>query len=507
MLKTKNKRPFYRLGMVNLAMILMSALSLVPVSGRAFATGESIEDCFEADNPVYYLNDPYRSAYVMLAFKATCSMKLHYLDINFSDTENVKGLDASHATVWHDQISSYSIDGDKELHVIWNDDEDDPDTVDGRPYIDVEPNELLFGYWYAPLDDTTVFKQNMPITISEVHYDTGDGVKTAKNIVLNPTITVTPDDSKDVLKISGIEKQDVTYTDHPVVLNGDLTVEDNTDGITVEDLNTKYYEEDGTTEISQPTNPGSYMAEYSFENDNYRASLKVPFTIKDYITVSTEVQEGHGEVSAPLYVDTGGDLHVDIMPADGYEVLWVKHNGTDVTDFLNEDNSLDIESVTENAEIVVAFRPVYEVIEGDGSKYTLGSGEDLTFKIDKDPASYTAGIVTVRIDGAYIDVEEDCTIDPDSQTVTLKNATLEALNLGEHKLEIFFFDTAVNGIARASFTVIEPSEDEKDVPAVPDTGSTVMTEENGMIIIEPIILSVALVALLAAIIKKVARRV
>ena len=45
------------------------------------------------------------------------------------------------------------------------------------------------------------------------------------------------------------------------------------------------------------------------------------------------------------------------------------------------------------------------------------------------------------------------------------------------------------------------------MPAVPDTGSTVMAEENGMIIIEPIILSVVLVALLAAIIKKAARRV
>ncbi|MDO4967154.1 MAG: hypothetical protein Q4E70_00060 [Candidatus Saccharibacteria bacterium] len=473
----------------------MSALSLVPVSGRALATGDSIEDCFEADDPFYSLDDPYRSAHILLAFKATCSMKLHYMDISFSGTEDVKGLDTYYATVWHDQISSFSIHDDEELHIKWNDDEDDPDTVDGRPYIDVEPDEYLFGYWYTPQADTTVFKHSMPITINEVHYDTGEGVKTAKNIVLNPTITIAPDESKDVLMISGIEKQDVTYTDHPVVLNGDLTIEDNTDGITVDDLNDKYYEEDGTTEISQPTNPGSYVAEYYYENDNYRASLKVPFTIKDYITVSTDIQGGHGEVSAPLYVDMGGSLHVDIMPSDGYEVLRVEHNGTDVTELLNEDNSLDIEAVTGNAEIAVVFRPFYEVTEGDGSEYTLGSGEDLTFKIDKDPASYTAGIVTVSIDGAYIDVEEDCTIDPDSQTVTLKNATLEALNLGEHKLEIFFFDTDVNGIARASFTVVEAEE---EVPAVPDTsGFTEKSDTKGAVVNYMIILPVMIIAAIA----------
>jgi len=502
MLKTKNKRLFYRLGMVNLAIILMSALSLVPVSGRAFATGESIEDCFEADNPVYYLDDPYRSAYVMLAFKATCSMKLHYMDISFSGTEDVKGLDASHATVWHDQISSYSIDGDKELHVIWNDDEDDPDTVDGRPYIDVEPNELLFGYWYAPLDDTTVFKQNMPITINEVHYDTGDGVKTAKNIVLNPTITVTPDENKDVLRISGVEKQDVTYTDHPVVLEGELTVEENNDGITAEDLTEQYYEYDNYTEeytpIERPTNPGSYMVEYSFENDNYRASLKVPFTIKEYVTVSTEIYSGHGEVSAPLYVDDGGDLHVDITPAAGYETIWVIYNYDDVTELLNEDGSLDIEGVNENVEIIVTFRPVYEVIEGDGSKYTLGSGDTLTFKVDKDPDSYTEGVVIVGIDDNYLSVGDDCIVDPESQTFTFSNEVLETLSLGEHKVEIYFFDTEVHGVARASFTVVEPEEEE--VPAVPDTSGFVeKSDTKGASVNYMIILPVIAIAAIAAI--------
>lgn len=48
---------------------------------------------------------------------------------------------------------------------MWNIDEDEPETVDGRPYIDVEAGDLLFGYWYSIPSETRVFKYNMAVTI------------------------------------------------------------------------------------------------------------------------------------------------------------------------------------------------------------------------------------------------------------------------------------------------------------------------------------------------------
>ena len=115
-----------------------------------------------------------------------------------------------------------------------------------------------------------------------------------------------------------------------------------------------------------------------------QSSLRVPFTIKDYITVDVGIWSGHGEISAPTYVDVGDDLHVDIVPEDGYEVVWVEYNGEDVTDLLNDDYSLDLVSVNENADIVVAFRPFYLVTDGDGGEHEISSGKDLAFVVDKD---------------------------------------------------------------------------------------------------------------------------
>ncbi len=95
------------------------------------------------------------------------------------------------------------------------------------------------------------------------------------------------------------------------------------------------------------------------------------------------------------------------ITADGYEIMWVDSNDTDVTELLNADNSLDLEDVTENIEVVVAFRPYYLVTDGDGGEYTLGSGENLAFVVDKDPTSYTDGNATIAVDGKYIDLETD----------------------------------------------------------------------------------------------------
>ncbi|MBQ3433006.1 hypothetical protein IJG22_01775, partial [Candidatus Saccharibacteria bacterium] len=84
---------------------------------------------------------------------------------------------------------------------------------------------------------------------------------------------------KEVLNITGVSAQNVTYTGSPVILVGTLAVGANNDGITVANLTTTWYEEDGETEIDRPTTVGSYKVAYTYNGTNYAGSLVVPFEI------------------------------------------------------------------------------------------------------------------------------------------------------------------------------------------------------------------------------------
>ena len=162
-------------------------------------------------------------------------------------------------------------------------------------------------------------------------------------------------------------------------------------------------------------------------------------------------------------------------------MAWVEYNGEDVTELLNDDYSLDITGVEEDAEIVVAFRPFYLVTSGDGGEHKINSGQDLAFVVDKDPASYTDSDVVIMVDDSYIDLRYDSVVKPETQTTTLLSSYLDTLAVGEHKIEIYFFDIAgLAGIARATFVVVEADEEAPEEPLpVPDTG--VFTENAGSV--------------------------
>ena len=49
--------------------------------------------------------------------------------------------------------------------------------------------------------------------------------------------------------------------------------------------------------------------------------------------------------------------------------------------------------------------------------------------------------------------------------------------LDNHNVEIYFFDTGFGGIARVTFNVVDPAEDESEETPVPDTGT--FTAESG----------------------------
>lgn len=93
----------------------------------------------------------------------------------------------------------------------------------------------------------------------------------------NASYVITP---RDILTIGGIDDgQQIAYTGSEVELAGDLTVSDNTDGVTASSLTTTWYEADGVTEIARPTNVGSYVVKYTYDGTNYKGELAVGFSI------------------------------------------------------------------------------------------------------------------------------------------------------------------------------------------------------------------------------------
>ena len=482
MFKIKNRR---------MKALMIGLLSVLTLSMVQLPKAQAADSCLTT-TPYQEIiwSDPLHSDAFYVRVGSTCKIKLYDMDISFANIDGVEGLIPIHSDN-NDNLSNVK-DIRRELRMKWSGSEDEQEGVDYVEFSPEDSGDDLFGYWYVvpmpSLNPPATFKRNLPITINSAHYEVDGEMKEVKNLVLDSVLTKAPDSNKDTLMISGAEKQDVSYTGQPVVLAGELTVEENNDGITADDLTEKYYIYDDSdlsfTPIERPTDPGEfYLVEYSFENDNYRASLRVPFTIKDYYTVSHHIDGGHGEISTPAYVDAGGDLHVDIIPADGFKVSWVDYNGQDVTNLLNDDNSLDITSVNEDVEIVVSFIHSYQVTQGNGGTHTIGDNNDLSFVVDKDPNSYTEGDVLVTVDEDYVELRTNSTVNPEAQTTTLLSHYLDTLEPGEHKLEIFFFDTEPLGVAEATFMIVEANPEESvedgddETIVVPNTG--LLTGENG----------------------------
>ena len=183
---------------------------------------------------------------------------------------------------------------------------------------------------------------------------------------------------------------------------------------------------------------------------------------------------GNGNLDVPSIVIGGTDVEVRIVPEPGYELVYLQLNGQEVTDQV-QDNIFRVTPGTESLTFYATFLRVYEVLEGDGGEHIIGSEEPLTFKIDNDVTEFCdTGVLS--IDGEYLDMRTDCEVNPDNQTIILPANVLNALTLGEHSFEAWFSEPE-SGTARASFKIVEESDDEEENVPVPDTGA--FTGEGG----------------------------
>ena len=183
---------------------------------------------------------------------------------------------------------------------------------------------------------------------------------------------------------------------------------------------------------------------------------------------------GHGTLDVPDIVIGGTDVEVGIVPEPGNELVYLELNGQEVTDQI-QDNIFRVTPGTESLTFNANFLRVYKVLEGDGGKHVKDSDETLSFKIDNDVTTFCdTGVLT--IDGEYLDMRTDCEVDPDNQTIFLSANILNALGIGEHSFEAWFSEPE-SGTARASFKIVEESDDEEENIPVPNTG--MFTGERG----------------------------
>ena len=183
---------------------------------------------------------------------------------------------------------------------------------------------------------------------------------------------------------------------------------------------------------------------------------------------------GNGALDVPDIVIGGTDVEVGIVPEPGNELVYLELNGQEVTDQI-QDNIFRVTPGTESLTFYANFLRVYEVLEGDGGVHIIGSEEPLAFKIDNDVTEF-CGTGLLSIDGEYQDMSTDCEVDPDNQTIILPANVLNTLGIGEHSFEAWFSEPE-SGTAKASFKIVEESDDEEDNVSPPNTG--VFTGEGG----------------------------
>ena len=195
--------------------------------------------------------------------------------------------------------------------------------------------------------------------------------------------------NKDVLTISGIENQQVTYTGNPVSLVGTLTV---SNGIAPSALTEKWYNS-SDAEISKPTNVGLYKVVYSYEDDDYVGSKTVNVEITKKVSVAPTVTDKKGTVgealstiSLPTNAEWVSPDEVITVGDNNYQAKYTKNgdttNYTTVTFNVNV-YGLSKVNITTNVTNIIGGTISEGKVDGlEGTKYTVTFTPNAGYEID-----------------------------------------------------------------------------------------------------------------------------
>ena len=212
------------------------------------------------------------------------------------------------------------------------------------------------------------------------------------------TYTITP---RDMITIAGIEdNQQIGYTGSPVVLDGNVMVEENEGGITAEDLIITWYASDGTTVIDQPTNAGSYKVVYSYEDADYRGALVINFEItKADSPTPAEMETDFRTTSGQTLANLEGERTVGFTWVDDSTTVAPGNNVYPATYTYNND-PVNYETLNLNVPVYGLTQVDVITTESEGGEISTSSqnvleGETVTITITPD-FGYVLSSITVN---------------------------------------------------------------------------------------------------------------
>lgn len=140
------------------------------------------------------------------------------------------------------------------------------------------------------------------------------------------------------------------------------------------------------------------------------------------------------------------------------------------------EKSLISDELTEKLERLLDDLLDYRIIEGDGSRWTVGDDSSVTMTANGPVGKFTG----IEVDGEAVDAE-NYTVKSGSTVISLKPEYLSTLSVGNHTLTVIYTD----GEASGGFEVLS-----KDGPIIPQTGY------NGDIALWITLLSIAACAII-----------
>lgn len=219
--------------------------------------------------------------------------------------------------------------------------------------------------------------------------------------------------------------------------------------------------DNSTTVVTAGAN--TYSASYTYNGDttNY-TTLDLVVSVRGLVTIeiNASVDGEGGTVTAPTSALEETKFNVVIEPDEGYEIKKVTLNSLDITSSV-QTGEFEVTAGENDINIVVTFRRIYQVIEGDGKDYVIGSGAPAVFVINADYTLFATG-GKLYMDGWLMDPSQ-YTVATGSTVITISADYLKTLSAGTHVVTAEFAD---GGIAKATFTLSNSSV----TPVTPDTG-------------------------------------
>ena len=243
--------------------------------------------------------------------------------------------------------------------------------------------------------------------------------------------------NKNVLNISGIsDNQKITYTGEEVLLSGNITVANNPNNITKDDLTVKYYDSNNNL-IDKPINVGSYYVIYSYTDDNNIGEYKVSFEItKAKSSIPNEINQTFRDIeNNPLSNITFETIGLSWVDAN--ELISAGYNTYNATYTYNNDpvnyESIDVKVTIYGKKLVnintsvdgvggTISESLTNIVEGTEKEITITPNEGYSIK-------------EVTVDGKAVGISDNKLI------ITAENKDINVIA----KFEAITYDLNISG--------------------------------------------------------------